>query len=130
MDSSLSGKKKLVERTFIVGALIAAITAVMLGGQLYDHYLSVTYPKSNVYGTWVEQDVASYAASEFVLSPTGVTIDGGIVATQYHWDGTYLEYSVGEEVRRFMVLNEKFTEMRQISEPHYQPVFRVREIQK
>lgn len=123
-------KKKLIERIIIIGAIVVSIATVMLGSQLYRYYLSVTYPKSNLYGTWVEQDVASYAASEFVLGPNGVTINGGIVATTYRWDGTYFEYSVGDVERRFLILNEAFTEMRLISQPHYQPVFRVREIQK
>ncbi|TFH91389.1 DUF2850 domain-containing protein [Vibrio ouci] len=123
-------KKKLIERVIIVGAIVASIMAVMLGSKLYDYYLSVTYPKSSLYGTWVEQNVASYAASEFVLGPTGVTINGGNVATSYSWDGTYLEYSVGDEKRRFIILNEASTEMRLISQPHYQAVFHVRESQK
>ena len=96
MNGSVITKKKLIERLIIVGAIVASIAAVMLGSKLYDYYLSVTYPKSNLYGTWVEQNVASYAASEFVLGPTGVTIDGGnddaladvdINAVVFRWDG-------------------------------------------
>lgn len=130
MSENDEKSKKWVERSILIGAIIVGIAAVMLSTQLYQYYLAATYPKSNVYGTWVEQNVAGYAASEFVLGPSGVSINGGIVDTQYEWDGTHLEFRVGDEVRRFRTLNETFTEMRQVSEPHYQPVFRVRKSQK
>ena len=103
----------------------------MLGSQLYDYCLVKTFPKSELYGRWVEQDVAIYAANEFVLNGDGVSIGGGgVVATQFHWDGTYLKFNVGGKEHRFQAHNEAFTEMKQISESNYQPIYRIREIQK
>lgn len=130
VSTKSNGNNKLIERTFLIGSIIAAIAAVMLGSQLYDYYLEKTYPKSDLYGRWVEQDVAFYAANEFVLNGAGVSVDGGVVATQFYWDGTYLKFNVGGKEHRFQALNEAFSEMKQISEPNYQPIYRVREIQK
>ncbi|KLN62808.1 MULTISPECIES: DUF2850 domain-containing protein [Vibrio] len=125
--NGVSGKKKIFERVIVLGALIAAVMAIMMASSLYQLYLEKTYPKSNVYGTWVEQNVASYAAEEFVLSPSGVAINGGIVDTQYSWDGSHLKYRLGNKVRKFKALNEEFTELQLVSEPNYQPVYRLSE---
>lgn len=124
---SASGNKKLLERAIIAFAVIAAVGAVMLASRLYDIYLEKTYPKSGVYGTWVEQNVAAYAADEFILSPSGVTIKGRVVNTQYSWDGSFLEYRIGDKERKFRALNQQFTELQLISETHYQPVYRLSE---
>lgn len=125
--NGVSGKKKIFERVIVLGALIAAVMAIIMASSLYQLYLEKTYPKSNVYGTWVEQNVASYAAEEFVLSPSGVAINGGIVDTQYSWDGSHLEYRLGNKVRKFKALNQEFTELQLVSEPNYQPVYRLSE---
>ena len=125
--SGVSGKKKFLERAIVLGAIIAAVAAVMMTSSLYQFYLAKTYPKSNVYGTWVEQNVASYAAEEFVVSSAGISINGGIVDTQYSWDGSHLEYRLGDKVRKFKALNEEFTELQLVSEPNYQPIYRLSE---
>ncbi|MCZ4295408.1 DUF2850 domain-containing protein [Vibrio sinaloensis] len=127
MSSVSKGKKKLIERAILLLAIVAAVGAVMLANVLYDFYLEKKYPKSNLYGTWTEQNVASYSAEAFVVTPAGVAIDGGVVDTHYSWNGTYLEYQVGDKTRRFKVLNEELTELQLISEPHYQPVYRLSE---
>ncbi|MGD8232546.1 DUF2850 domain-containing protein [Vibrio sp. TRT 1302] len=127
MSSVSKGKKKFIERAILLLAIVAAVGAVMLANVLYDFYLEKKYPKSNLYGTWTEQNVASYSAEAFVVTPAGVAIDGGVVDTHYSWNGTYLEYQVGDKTRRFKVLNEELTELQLISEPHYQPVYRLSE---
>jgi hypothetical protein len=127
VDNLSARKKKVVERTVLLLALCAAAALIALSVPLYQHYLSITYPKSNVYGTWVEQDVARYSAETFTLGPAGVSIDGGVVDTQYSFDGTYVEYQVGDKERRYLMLNESFTKMKLISQPHYQPVFHLSE---
>lgn len=81
----------------MLGAIIAAVAAIMMTSSLYQFYLAKTYPKSNVYGTWVEQNVASYAAEEFVVSSAGISINGGIVDTQYSWDAPI--WSIALEIR-------------------------------
>jgi hypothetical protein len=127
VDNLSARKKKVVERTVLLLALCAAAALIALSVPLYQHYLSITYPKSNVYGTWVEQDVARYSAEIFTLGPAGVSIDGGVVDTKYSFDGTYVEYQVGDKERRYLMLNESFTKMKLISQPHYQPVFHLSE---
>jgi len=127
VDNLSARKKKVVERTVLLLALCAAAALIALSVPLYQHYLSITYPKSNVYGTWVEQDVARYSAETFTLGPAGVSIDGGVVDTKYSFDGTYVEYQIGDKERRYLMLNESFTKMKLISQPHYQPVFHLSE---
>lgn len=127
MSSVSKGKKKLIERAILLLAIVAAVGAVMLANVLYEFYLEKKYPKSDLYGTWTEQDVATYAAEAFVVTPAGVAINGGIVDTRYSWNGTYLEFQVGNKTRRFKVLNEELSEIQLISEPHYQPVYRLSE---
>ncbi|KGY12499.1 hypothetical protein NM22_09990 [Vibrio tubiashii] len=123
--NDVSRSKKIFERVVLIGAVIAAICAVLMANSLYSIYLEKTYPKSELYGTWVEQNVASYAADEFVLSPSGVSIDGGVVDTKYRWNGVHLEYRLGDKERKFKALNEQFTELQLISEPSYQPIYRL-----
>ncbi|MGX1924274.1 DUF2850 domain-containing protein [Vibrio sp. NH-7] len=127
MDNSSSYKKKIVERTIqlLFIAVFAAVVALSI--PLYQHYLSVTFPKSSVFGTWIEQDVALYSAEEFTLGPNGVSINGGIVDTAFSFDGQFVEYRVGDSVRRYKMLNESFSEMKLVSQAHYQPVFRLSE---
>lgn len=127
MSNAIKGKKKSTERVILLLSIVAAVSAVMLVSVLYDFYVEKKYPKSSIYGTWTEQNVASYSAEEFVLTPAGVAIDGGIVDTRYSWNGTFLEYQVGDTTRRYKVLNEELTEIQLISEPHYQPVYRLSE---
>jgi hypothetical protein len=129
--NDVSRSKKIFERVVLIGAVIAAICAVLLANSLYGIYIEKTYPKSAIYGIWVEQNVASYAAEEFVLSAAGVSINGGVVDTKYRWNGVYLEYRLGEKERKFKVLNEQYTELQLISESSYQPIYRLSEkIQK
>lgn len=118
-------KKKLIERSILFFALIAAVGFVLVANVFYQRYLEQTYPKSDLYGTWVEQDVAGYATEEIVLGRAGVSINGGVVDTDYRFDGTHLEYQFGDETRRYKMLNSEFTEMKLVSEPHYQPIFRL-----
>lgn len=118
-------KKKLVERSILLLSVIVAGAFLIVASMLYDQYLEKTYPKSDLYGTWVEQDVAGYATEKFVLGQAGVSINGGIVDTDYSFNGSYLEYQFGDETRRYKMLNSDFTEMKLVSEPHYQPTFRL-----
>lgn len=118
---------KLTERVIIIGALFVAISALIVASQLYEVYLEKTYPKSKIYGVWVEQDVADYSRESFMLSAAGVTVNGGVIDTEFEWDGSYLEYQMGENTRRFKVLNEQFTKFQLVSQPYYQPVYRLSE---
>ncbi|WP_038174923.1 MULTISPECIES: DUF2850 domain-containing protein [Vibrio] len=125
MSAISRSNKKIIERTIVIVALVFAVVAVVLADKLYDLYLAKAYPKSTIYGIWVEQNVAAYSTDKFVLSSSGVAVDGGVVDTHFDWNGSYLEYNVGDKVRRYKVLNEQMTEIQLVSEPHYRPVFRL-----
>lgn len=51
----------------------------------------------NIYGVWVERNVAPYVAEQFELRPEGVFVNGRQVSTRYEWDGTTLSYRRGED---------------------------------
>ncbi|MCG9679395.1 DUF2850 domain-containing protein [Vibrio sp. Isolate24] len=124
-------KKKLLERAVLIFAIALAIASIFVAKALYEHYQDIQHPNSMVYGTWVEQGVAPYSADRFVLNETGVVIDGGVVDTRFRFNGTYVEFRVGEIERRYLILNQDFSQMRLISEPRYQPVYSiVRKAQK
>ncbi|AIW18009.1 DUF2850 domain-containing protein [Vibrio coralliilyticus] len=123
-------KKKLLERGVLVAAVVLAVAAIFVSKALYDRYQDIKHPNSMVYGTWVEQGVAPYSADSFVLNETGVVIDGGVVNTRYRFNGSYVEFQVGEEKRRYQILNQGFSQMRLISEPHYQPIYQLSEKSK
>ncbi|WP_100752858.1 DUF2850 domain-containing protein [Vibrio salilacus] len=125
MSTLSRGNKKIIERTIVIVALFFAVVVVVLADKLYDRYLAKVYPKSAIYGIWVEQNVAAYSTDKFMLSSAGVAVDGGVVDTHFDWNGSYLEYNVGDKVRRYKVLNEQMTEIQLVSEAHYQPVFRL-----
>ncbi|AJR07608.1 hypothetical protein H744_2c0897 [Photobacterium gaetbulicola Gung47] len=78
---------------------IAATGAVALGlllAGLFDNAVAQENNLPNIYGVWVEQDVAPYAADRFEIRPEGVFVGGRQVNTQYQWDGSKLEYLKGE----------------------------------
>lgn len=125
MATAVMTKSKAFERFLLAFAVVVSAVFIFVMSLAYDQYIEQTYPKSDLYGTWIEQDVADYAAEEFILGRAGVSINGGIVDTDYSFDGKYLEYQFGNEIRRYKILNQDFTEMKLVSEPHYQPVFRL-----
>lgn len=114
----------------MVVAVVLAVASIFVSKALYDRYQDIKHPNSMVYGTWVEQGVAPYSADSFVLNETGVVIDGGVVNTRYRFNGSYVEFQVGEQKRRYQMLNPGFSQMRLISEPHYQPIYQLSEKSK
>ncbi len=58
-------------------------------------------PEPSIYGTWIEQDVAPYAADQFELRANGVYVSGRLVSTTYEWDGSQLRYRMGDETYRY-----------------------------
>ncbi|KJY88186.1 hypothetical protein TW84_15545 [Vibrio neptunius] len=123
-------KKKSLERGLLAVAIAVSIAFIFVSKALYDRYQIIKHPNSMVYGTWIEQGVAPYSADSFVLNETGVVIDGGVVNTRYRFNGSYVEFQVGEKKRRYQMLDTSFSQMRLISEPHYQPVYQLSEKSK
>ncbi|WP_070962536.1 DUF2850 domain-containing protein [Vibrio sonorensis] len=115
--------KKKIERFLLVIAVIISIVAVMAFSLLFKYINKLNYPDQMIYGTWVEQNVAPYAADKFTLTRNGVVVNGGVVATQFLFDGKYFKYQSGEQTRRFLFLNQDMTQMRLISEVNYQPIY-------
>ncbi|MBW3698005.1 DUF2850 domain-containing protein [Vibrio sp. T187] len=118
-------KRKVIERSLMLLALLGTIVALFLFGSLYDRFVQSATPKSMIYGTWVEQKVAHYATDKFVLSEQGVTVNGSVVATDFEFNGKFFEYKAGDVTHRFRMLNQDNTEMMLDSTAHYNPVFKL-----
>ncbi|KHT63133.1 hypothetical protein RJ45_13710 [Photobacterium gaetbulicola] len=77
-------------------AVTGAVALGMLLAGLFDNAVAQESNLPDIYGVWVEQDVAPYAADRFEIRPEGVFVGGRQVNTQYQWDGNKLEYLKGE----------------------------------
>ncbi|MEJ2766614.1 DUF2850 domain-containing protein [Photobacterium sp. MCCC 1A19761] len=62
----------------------------------------------NIYGVWVERNVAPYVAEQFEVRPEGVFVGGRQVSSQYEWDGTTLTYRRGEQTYIYTYLPGEF----------------------
>ncbi|MGF1688886.1 DUF2850 domain-containing protein [Photobacterium japonica] len=100
-------KKRAVHRATLrqVAALVILSGGMALAGmmQLFERGQTVSIP--TLYGTWVEQDVAPYLADSFELRPSGVFVAGRQINTQYVWDGSKLEYRLGDELYSYLFLS-------------------------
>ncbi|KAB0304406.1 DUF2850 domain-containing protein [Vibrio fortis] len=119
-------KRKFVERSLMLLALIGSIAVVILYQDVFSRMQAASTPKSMIYGTWVEQNVAHYATDEFVLNERGVTVAGSVIATDFSFDGNYFEYRSAGKTFRFKMVNSDNTEMRLDSDAYYNPVFRLK----
>ncbi|RJX74317.1 DUF2850 domain-containing protein [Vibrio sinensis] len=90
-------------------------------------YQENQHPDSEVYGVWQEKDVAPYAAEQLIFTQDGVVFEGGVIDTNFYFDGKYLEYQHGDTLRRFKFLNKDLTEMKMLLSSGYQPVFQMSE---
>jgi len=63
-------------------------------------------PVAQIYGTWVEQEVAPYVADSFEIRPAGVFINGRQVSTHFEWDGSTLKYRLGDDIYLYTYLSE------------------------
>ena len=125
--SKKSNSGKIFENTALICAIVVTVIFLSMSSKLYQLYMEKAYPKSEIYGAWVEQNVASYAADMFMLNKSGVIIKGKVISTNYDWDGASLKYQIGDKERRFKVKKNEpdFMEIQLISEPHYKPIFRM-----
>lgn len=127
-NNALLGKnRKILERTLILIAIAGTIGAAFLYGDVIGRVKSMLVPKETVYGVWVEQNVASYATRELEIGPDGIVMEGRVYTTQFEYDGRYLEFSVAGEMYKFKMMNEENTEMKQISQQSYNPIFHLTE---
>lgn len=62
-------------------------------------------PVTDLYGTWVEQEVAPYVADRFEIRPAGVFMNGSQVSTHYEWDGSTLKYRLGDDIYIYTYLS-------------------------
>lgn len=106
-----------------LSALIVAYFMIQLGIGLYSKYQLFSHPQSLVYGTWIEDKVAPYAAEHIVINSSGVLIDGGVVDTQFNFDGETLRYQHGTQERVFRFNYENWNEMTLETKALYQPVY-------
>ncbi|ARP39049.1 DUF2850 domain-containing protein [Vibrio syngnathi] len=119
-------RRKVIERSLMVLALVGSFAVASLFADVFYRVQDAITPNSEIYGTWVEQDVARYAADEFMLSENGVSVRGSIVSTHFDFDGKYFEYKTGNKAYHFRLTNSDKTEMMLVSDNHYNPVFRLK----
>lgn len=119
-------KRKAIERMLLSIALVGTVIVIVMVSNVFGRVADLFLPpKSDVYGLWVEQNVAPYAAQKIELEAKGVVIEGRVVTTSFDFNGRYLEYRIGEQEYRYKMLNEENTEMTLISPAHYNPTFQL-----
>jgi hypothetical protein len=114
---------KWLERALILLALVGTASVVGLYNDLYGRVQDHINPKAQVFGVWVEKDVAPYARASFELGDNKVVINNRVVATSFELSATELWFTVGVTEYRYQFLNRNKTEIRQLSPTHYNPTF-------
>ncbi len=126
-NSLLGSNKKILERTLLILAIAGTIWAAFLYGDVIGRVKELIAPKETVYGVWVEQNVASYSTRVVEIGPDGIMMEGRVYTTKFDYDGRYLEFSVAGQNYKFKMMNEENTEMKQISDAPYNPIFHLAE---
>lgn len=103
--------KKVRQQTWqsvclVLFTVIGLIFAASLALGLVKADLFQPEPIAHIYGTWVEQEVAPYAADSFEIRPAGVFINGRQISTHFEWDGSTLEYRLGDEIYLYTYSSE------------------------
>ncbi len=125
IDDMKSPQRKPLERVLAIFAIVITLVVVSMFSGLSERISQAFNPNSSVYGVWIEQNVAPYAAEKIILNKHGVTVKGRVVATQFRFDGSELSYQFGNQTLRYKMKDNHNTEMKLISEPYYQPVFQL-----
>ncbi|EGU49358.1 hypothetical protein VII00023_09990 [Vibrio ichthyoenteri ATCC 700023] len=115
--------RKWMNVAALVVALICAYFVVQTGLWLNSKYQQVSHPPSLIYGTWVEDNVAPYLAETIVINQSGVTVNGGVVGTQFSFDGNTFRYQHGSQQRVFHFDFGNFNSMKLDTDVAYQPVY-------
>lgn len=118
-------KKPLHQYARVWALLSIIVIGLGYGGvkSFVDHQKVAKLYRQQIFGTWVEQNVAGYAADRFVVKKNGIYIEGRQVTTKFEFDGVRLEFDLGTEHHRFDVLNSTMTRLRRVSPAHYESIF-------
>lgn len=117
------------ERLLLLLAVLGTAYVFMLYSNIFGRLQEHWFPKSELYGVWVEQNVAAYSAQKITIGTQGVTLNGRLVTTHFDYDGAQLEFMVNGQPYRFEIMLEK-KQMKQRSSAHYQPVYQLSELSK
>ncbi|WP_162062540.1 DUF2850 domain-containing protein [Vibrio taketomensis] len=118
-----SKKRKGLEALAWLGAIVTTYFIFQGCVLLHEKYQRFTHPNSLIYGVWIEHDVASYQAERIVINEHGVIVNGGVVDTDFEFDGDYLVYQHGTQERRFKFQYENWDQMTLQTQFGYKPVF-------
>ncbi|CAB1257648.1 N-acetylglutamate synthase [Vibrio cholerae] len=114
------------ERLLLLLAILGTSYVLMLYSNIFGRLQEQWFPKSELYGIWVEQNVAPYAAQKITISTQGIVLNGRLVTTHFNYDGARLEFTVNGQPYQFEIMQEK-KQMKQRSSANYQPVYQLSE---
>ncbi|EMK6937372.1 DUF2850 domain-containing protein [Vibrio cholerae] len=114
------------ERLLLLLAILGTSYVLMLYSNLFGRLQEQWFPKSELYGIWIEQDVAPYAAQKITIGTQGIVLNGRLVTTHFNYDGARLEFMVNGLPYQFEIMLEK-KQMKQRSSANYQPVYQLSE---
>ncbi len=114
------------ERLLLLLAILGTSYVLMLYSNIFGRLQEQWFPKSELYGIWVEQNVAPYAAQKITIGTQGIVLNGRLVTTHFNYDGARLEFTVNDQPYQFEIMLEK-KQMKQRSSANYQPVYQLSE---
>lgn len=103
---------------FVAVGLVASVLAVMFRTGVF-----AQMPASQLYGSWVEQGVPSYARDSFTISAGGIYTHGRLVSTKFDFDGSQLSYNHGGTTYVYMVEDDDGAKLLRIKPAHYKSSF-------
>ena len=104
---------------FVAVGLVASILAAMFRAGVF-----AQMPASQLYGSWVEQGVPSYARDSFTISAGGIYTHGRLISTKFDFDGSQLSYNHGGTIYVYMVEDNDGAQLLRIKPTHYKSSFR------
>lgn len=126
MNTNSTRNKKWLERILILAVVLGVSVVVLLYSQVFNRLADSFSPsKSDIYGLWIEQNVAPYAAQRIDVQADAIMIDGRMVTTHYDFNGRHLSFYIGDQKMEYRMLNDEYTEMRLVSKAHYNPTFQL-----
>ncbi|MEK6166259.1 DUF2850 domain-containing protein [Vibrio cholerae] len=114
------------ERLLLLLAILGTSYVLMLYSNIFGRLQEQWFPKSELYGIWVEQNVAPYAAQKITIGTQGIVLNGRLVTTHFNYDGARLEFTVNGQPYQFEIMLEK-KQMKQRSSANYQSVYQLSE---
>lgn len=114
------------ERLLLLLAILGTSYVLMLYSNIFGRLQEQWFPKSELYGIWVEQNVAPYAAQKITIGTQGIVLNGRLVTTHFNYDGARLEFTVNGQPYQFEIMLEK-KQMKQRSSANYQAVYQLSE---